>query len=110
VVGLLLCSERSEADLGNLGPRDPPLAGLVEDGVGVLDRGPRIVADGGDRLLDCLVHPHGDRHRGPTGQSGMNSAAAVERRVHPDQDQLGFAEQSSCGPHRVADQALRASW
>ena len=42
-----LCgAERGERDLGDLGPGDPRPGGLVEDGVGVLDRGPRVLADG----------------------------------------------------------------
>ncbi len=47
-----LRGERGEGDLGDLGPGDPPAGGLVEDGVGVLDRGPRVLADRGDRGLD----------------------------------------------------------
>ena len=47
-----LGGERGEADLGDLGAGDPAAGGLVEDGVGVLDRGPRILADAGDRGLD----------------------------------------------------------
>jgi hypothetical protein len=59
MVGFLLCGERGEPHLGDLGPGDPAVGGVVEDGVGVLDRRPGVLVDGGDRLLDCLVHPDG---------------------------------------------------
>ena len=38
LVGLLLRGERGERHLGDLSTRDPAAGGLVEDGVGVLDR------------------------------------------------------------------------
>jgi len=43
VVGLLLWSERDERGLGDLGAGDPAAGSLVEDRVGVLDGGPRVV-------------------------------------------------------------------
>src|SRR4051794_38535030 len=49
VVGPALGGERGEADLGDLGPRDPDAGVLVEHGVGVLDRRPRLVGQGRDR-------------------------------------------------------------
>ena len=56
--------ERGELDLGDLGAGDPPAGVFVEDGVGVLDRGPGLVADRGDRGLDGGVRAHGDAHVG----------------------------------------------
>ncbi|MBA3367787.1 MAG: hypothetical protein H0T99_03800 [Geodermatophilaceae bacterium] len=38
--------ERGEVDLGHLGQRDPHAARLVEDRIGVVDRGPCLVTDG----------------------------------------------------------------
>ena len=44
-------SERCEGDLGDLGPGDPRLGPLVEDGVGVLDRCPPAFGDVSDEFL-----------------------------------------------------------
>ena len=66
--------ERGERDFGDLGPGDPRAGGLVEDGVGVLDRSPDVVIDGGDCGFDLGVHPYGDRHVG--------AAAAIDDTEH----------------------------
>src|SRR5690606_37311023 len=56
----LLGGEGGIGDLGDLGPGDPPAGLLVVDRIGVLDRLPRIVADGGNRALDGRVQPYRD--------------------------------------------------
>src|SRR6478752_7031420 len=56
--------ERGVADLGDLRGRDPRAGLLVAGGVRVPDRGPPVVADRGDRLLDPGIEPDGDRHLG----------------------------------------------
>ncbi len=61
--GLRACRERGKRNLSNLSLGDPAAGGLVEDGVGVLDRGPRLVGNRRDRVRDGLVHPDRDRHR-----------------------------------------------
>jgi len=52
LIGCGLGGECGEGDLGDLGPGDPLPGGLVEDCVGVLDRGPRGFTDARDRSLD----------------------------------------------------------
>ena len=42
--------EGGERNLGDLGSRHPPASGLVEDGVAVRDRGPRLLVDVGDHV------------------------------------------------------------
>jgi hypothetical protein len=50
-----LSGERGERYLGNLGPRYPLTRGVVEHGVGVLERGTGLVVDAGDRGVHPLV-------------------------------------------------------
>jgi len=79
--------ERGVVDLGDLRVGDPPLLGLVEDGVKVLDWGPRLGVDGGDRGLHRPVLPGGDRETGPArptaattaGESNAESARITTR-------------------------------
>ncbi len=68
--------ERGVVDLGDLRIREPPLLGLVEDGVGIADRRPRLRVDGRDRGLDRQVLAGGDREPGP-GRVPARPAAAT---------------------------------
>ena len=54
---------------------------------------------------------HGDRDRDPGAalERGVKRATAVERRVRPDQNRPGRAEQPLGGPHRVGDQPRGAA-
>ena len=77
--------ERGEGHLGDLGPRHPGPEACVEDGVGVLDGGPRVLFDGGDRGLDLGVQAHGDRHLRPTADRCTDRRCPIERRVRTQQ-------------------------
>jgi hypothetical protein len=79
LLGLLLRSERGERHFGDLGTGDPLLRLFIEDEIGVLDRGPGVVGNRGDRSLDGPVHPHRHRHRGTALEGGVDRGAAVER-------------------------------
>src|SRR5665647_2163070 len=85
LVGSLLRGERGERDLGDLGLGDPGPGGLVEDRVGVLDRGPGVVGDACDRAFDGRVHPHGDRDRRAGSHRCADQGVGVERRVRAHQ-------------------------
>ena len=63
--------------------------GLVVEGVGVLDRGPGVVVDGGDGGLDFGVQAHGDRHIGAAADRCGHARMAVERRIRPHQRLAG---------------------
>jgi hypothetical protein len=67
-----------------------------------------VLLDAGDGGLDGLVHPDGDRHRGPDADRGTDQAAPVERRVGPDQ-RLAPGDPGD-GLQRVRDQAFCAAW
>ena len=109
VVSLALGGERGKPDLGDLGSRDPGAAVLIEHGVAVLDRRPRLLGQRDDRGTDPVVHPNRDRDRGGTGQSGVHRSAAVVGRVHPDQHPTTGTQQPAGGLDRVGDQPLRAA-
>jgi hypothetical protein len=109
LVRALLRGERGERDFGDLGPGDPRAGGLVEDGVGVLDRCPRALFDAADGGLDRGSQAYGHGHVGAAGYDGPHGGPAEERRVHPDQDRLMLAEQAAGGLDRVRDQPLGAA-
>jgi len=88
---------------------DPRPGGLVADGVGVLDRGPRGLLDAGDRGLGRGSQPDGDRHVGAAGQHRPDGRATEERGVHPDQDRPVRPEQAAGLFDGVADQPGRAA-
>ena len=102
--------ERGVVDIGDLRVGDPPLLGLVEDGVGVLDWGPRLGVDGGYRGLHRPVLPGGDRETGPPARprppqrgSRTSSRPASRRGRRPARRlRLGRCAHSwpRTGPHR----------
>ncbi len=109
LVGRLLRGERREADLGDLGPGDPRLAGLVVDRVGVLDRRPRILGYRADGASDGRVHPHGDRHVRAGPPHRRDQGVGVERRIGPDQHVTARQPAATDQGERVADEAGRAA-
>ena len=72
-------------DLGDLSPGNPLLSRLVEDGVGVGDGRPGVVADLGDGRLDPLVEADRHRHVRAALDGGGHGGVAVERRRGPQQ-------------------------
>ncbi len=67
---LPVAGERGEGDLSDFRDRDPLPCAFVEDRVGVLDRGPRGIGDGGEGAFDRRIHPHGDGHLRPGAMCG----------------------------------------
>jgi hypothetical protein len=65
VFGFASAGERGEPDLGDLGVGHQALFLLVPDRVGVVDRGPRLVGDGGDRAGQRRREAGSDREPGP---------------------------------------------
>ena len=60
---LLLRGECGEVDLGDFGAGDPSFGVFVVDRVGVVDRGPGVVGDGGDGAFDRRVQADGESPR-----------------------------------------------
>ena len=83
LLAAFLGAERGEPDLGDLGPGDPPLGRFVVNGVGVLDRNPGPIIDGGDGGADFGVQAHRDRHLGAAADRCAHAGIAVERRIRP---------------------------
>ncbi len=108
---LAAAGERGVVDLGDLGVGDPPLLGFLPDRVGILDRGPRLLVDGGDRGLHRPVLPGGDRETGPgtarVGHHGMGEKRRVTARhdesaVVPGAGALGYVHTAGHEPGRTA--------
>ena len=117
LLGCLLRGERDVGDLGDLGDRDPCPGLRVADRVRVLDRGPLICGDRGDRCLDTGVLADRDADRSTGLDRGQDHGAAVVGRVRADQHHAGRpirAEpgdrgQGVCGdPGRAAGRRGRA--
>ena len=79
--GFLAGTERGEGGFGDLGGRNPGAGVLVSDRVGVVDRGPLVGGDRGDRALDSGVHPRGDRDFRPSAMLGGDDSVAIERAI-----------------------------
>src|SRR3954454_10947777 len=81
--------------------------------VRIADRGPSVLADRGDRLLDRGVHPGGDREPGSAAAGGGDDVVAVERRVAADEHQtVAIRAARAAGPggaQRLAQQLARAA-
>ena len=86
LLGLRLCRERGERDLGDLGPGDPARRCPRR-------RSRRCTRSWSTRRRrsrrswpsSAGVHPDRDRDRGAAGRRGADGRAAVERRVRPHQ-------------------------
>ena len=87
---------------------DPGAELVVPDGAGVLDGGPGVFADGGDRGADAGVHRDGDGEPGPGAADRPGHRGVVERRVHPDHDRPGAAALPR-GADGAGGQARRAA-
>lgn len=99
--------ERGERrDFGHGGVGDPAAGDGVEDGVGVVDRRPRLVVYPGDGLGDLRGGPGGDREPGPGRPGRGHHLVLVVGRVRTDRDQ---PERTAApgGGHRVGDQPGR---
>ena len=103
-----------------LRPRLPPLD-FVVDGVGVLDRGPGVLGDQGDRCFDVLVQADGDRDIGAGSDRGTDGGVAVEGGVGAHQGpQVGLPDSlwAVCNasatrrsaPRGEPQQPLRSRW
>jgi len=79
VMGFLLGGERGERDFSDVCPRDPHVCLFVVEGVGVIDRCPRIVVDRFAHSFDGGGQAHCDRHIGACGERGADARVAVER-------------------------------
>ena len=55
LLGGVLRAERGEGDLGDFGPGDPRVGGVVEDRVGVGDRRLGVLGDLGDGFFNLRV-------------------------------------------------------
>ena len=86
VLVLAAAGERHVRDLGDLGVADPASEGLVEDGLGVADRGPAVLGDAADRGLDLGVHPGGHREPRPVPHGGPDERSPVVRGVGTGKD------------------------
>ena len=89
VVGLARGGERGETDLGDLCAGDPRLAGVVEDGLRVVDRGPRVGIDLLDGVADRGVLAHGDAHLRAGLDRGQDRRATVVGGVGAQQHHPG---------------------
>ncbi len=79
--------ERRVFDFGYLGFGDPPLFGLFPDRLRVLDPGPRVLRDAGDRRAHACVHLRGHRVVRPGLGGGGDDVTVVVRAVSADRDQ-----------------------
>ena len=105
MLGLGLAGEGGVVDLGDLRVGDPLLAVLVEDRVGVVDRGPGLSLDAGDRLADSLVLPGGDREARVLPERGSDHVVAVVGRVGP-QYQHATGAGLARRPQRIGDKTV----
>jgi sugar phosphate isomerase/epimerase len=79
--------------------------GAVEE---VRDRRPRVVGDGGDRLVQRLAELDGDREPHVVGAARTDDLAAVEAGVGPQRERAGGAGAADAF-ERLAQEAGRAA-
>jgi hypothetical protein len=97
VIAAAAAGERGQRRLGDLGVRHPPLLVVIPEGVGVADRGPRVVGNGGDGLDHGGGEASGDREPGPRTPAGGDDVVAVVGRVRPHQHRRGRAAANDGG-------------
>jgi len=102
-----VAGERDERGFGDLRFGDPPLLGLVEDRVRILDRGPRVVGNCRDRPGDRSVHSHGHAEPCLRGDRRGDDVAPVVARVRADH-RLSAHPRSPGRGDSVADEPCRA--
>ena len=108
VQGLLLRGERRVGGLGDLGVGDPAAELVVPDGLRVLDGGPGVLGDGGDRGPDRGGDRGGDGEPGAVAADRGDHRGGVVGGVHPDDDGPGGAAGAG-GPDGLGGEAGRAA-
>jgi hypothetical protein len=103
--GVAAGRERGVGDCGDLRVGDPGLVGVVPDGAGVADRGPGILADPGDSMVDLLVGAGGDGEAGASPPAGHDERPGVVGGVGADDQRAGRAG-LTCGGDGLGDEHI----